>query len=354
MEELIKEVYEHNFYPGKNRLYKLVKKEDEDITKAEIVAFLDKQLEYQLTKVQNLKGGSGHITALNVDELWQMDTFDLAKYSTNNDNYKYIFAVVDVFSRKAWVVPMKKQDKNKTTEALQEIISSNNNQPPRSVMGDNASVYNSDVFNELLDKYKISLNLNVLNDHRALGIIDNFAKRLKTAFTKYYIRFKTKEWITIMHLVVNNFNDSENMSLNHLTPNQARLPKNKMIIEQLNLTKEEDNKDESDLLLNDKVRIKLTGIFKKGTDPGWSDEFYTVEHINKNTITLSNGKKYKRENLLKIPNDTPETGRNIIHQNNLEEKARKVVKQNDLAPIIDHEKRSQRIRKENKDKDFFY
>ena len=43
-----------------------------------------------------------------------------------------------------------------------------------------------------------------------------------------------------------------------------------MIIEQLNLTKEEDNKDESYLLLNDKVRIKLTGIFKKGTDPGWS------------------------------------------------------------------------------------
>ena len=55
MEELIKDVYEHNFYPGKNRLFKLVKKEDEDITKAEIVAFLDKQLEYQLTKVQNLQ-----------------------------------------------------------------------------------------------------------------------------------------------------------------------------------------------------------------------------------------------------------------------------------------------------------
>ena len=26
MEELIKEVHEHNFYPGKKRLYKLVKK----------------------------------------------------------------------------------------------------------------------------------------------------------------------------------------------------------------------------------------------------------------------------------------------------------------------------------------
>ncbi len=133
-----------------------------------------------------------------------MDTFDLSKYATNNDNYKYIFAVVDVFSRKAWVVPMKKQDKNETTEALQDIITSNNNRAPRTVMGDHASVYNSDVFKELLGKYEISLELNVLNDHHALGIIDNFAKRLKTALTKYYIRFKTKEWITTIYLIVNN------------------------------------------------------------------------------------------------------------------------------------------------------
>ena len=312
------------------------------------MAFLDKQLEYQLTKVQNLKSGTGHIIALNVDELWQMDTFDLSKYATNNDNYKYIFAVVDVFSRKAWIVPMKKQDKNETTEALQEIITSNNNRAPRVVMGDHASVYNSDVFQELLNNKNISLELNVLNDHNALGIIDNFAKRLKTALTKYYIRFKTKDWITIIHLIVNNYNESENTSLDYLTPNEARLPKNKMKIEQLNLIKEEDNKDDTDLQINNKVRTKITGIFKKGTDPGWSDEFYIVEHVNKNTITLSNGKKYKRENLLRIPDDTPETGRNIVAQNNLEEKGRRYVKQNDLAPVIDHDKRSERIKTQTK------
>ena len=112
----------------------------------------------------------------------------------------------------------------------------------------------------------------------------------------------------------------------------------------MDLTKANANIDESDLQIDNKVRTKLTGIFKKGTDPGWSDEFYTVEHINKNTITLSNGKKYKRENLLKIPDNTAETGRNIVAQNHLEEKVRKVIKKNDLAPIIDTEKRSQRIR----------
>ena len=63
-----------------------------------------------------------------------------------------------------------------------------------------------------------------------------------------------------------------------------------------------------------------------------------------NTVYLSNGIKYKRNNLLKIPDDTKEINKNIIKINNQEEKVRKIIKKNDLAPIIDTEKRSQRIR----------
>ena len=43
-------------------------------------------------------------------------------------------------------------------------------------------------------------------------------------------------------------------------------------------------------------------------------------------------------NLLKIPNDTKEINNNIIKINNQEEKVRKIIKKNDLAPIIDTEK----------------
>ncbi len=59
---------------------------------------------------------------------------------------------------------------------------------------------------------------------------------------------------------------------------------------------------------------------------------------------MSNGIKYKRNNLSKIPDDTKEINKNIFKINNQEEKARKIIKKNDLAPVIDNEKRSQRIR----------
>ena len=118
-----------------------------------------------------------------------------------------------------------------------------------------------------------------------------------------------------------------------------------MKIEQINLIKSMENKTVSDVVENNKVRIRIEGIFTKRTEPKWSDEFYTVEKTIGNTVYLSNGIKYKRNNLLKIPDDTKEINKNIIKTNN-QEKVRKIIKKNDLAPVIDNEKRSQRIRTE--------
>ena len=77
-----------------------------------------------------------------------------------------------------------------------------------------------------------------------------------------------------------------------------------MKIEQINLIKSQETKTTSDLVENNKVRLRISGIFKKGTEPRWSDEFYTVEKTIGNTVYLSDGKKYKRNNLLKIPDNT--------------------------------------------------
>ena len=46
--------------------------------------------------------------------------------------------------------------------------------------------------------------------------------------------------------------------------------------------------------------------------PQWSDKIFTVEKVQGQTVTLTDGTKHKRYNLLKVPDDTPETEPNII------------------------------------------
>ena len=353
-EDLINEVYENNNYPSLEKLFQLLKKKKIDVSRKDVKDFLQNQIEQQLTTTQKIKKATGHITALNLNECWQMDVYNLQKYSNDNKGYEYIFAIVDVFSRKAWAIPTKNKEAETITKALQAIIDDNEGEPPRVVTGDNDSDYKSAKFQALLDKYNIVLDMNVVNDHNALGIIDNFAKRIKVFLTLKFLKTKSKNWVQTLPSFIKNYNDSEHKALDYLTPNQATLPENKMKIEQINLIKSQQTRTTSDLVKNNKVRLRISGIFKKGTEPKWSDDFYTVEKTIGNTVYLSDGKKYKRNNLLKIPDDTKEnTTINIIAQNNKDEKGKQAAIKSSMSKsnpsiiipaVVSENRRSSRIK----------
>ena len=78
------------------------------------------------------------------------------------------------------------------------------------------------------------------------------------------------------------------------------LEKNNDFVYSLNLVKSQENKTISDLNIGDNVRIKISGIFTKGTEPRWSDETYSVKKIQGTTITLNDDTKFKRNNLIKV------------------------------------------------------
>ena len=83
-----------------------------------------------------------------------------------------------------------------------------------------------------------------------------------------------------------------------------------------NAKKSLKNNKVSDLEKGDKVRVKLDAIFKKGTEPNYSDEVYVVRSTHGKMITLDNGEVKKRSSLLKVPADTISSTKNVIHQTN--------------------------------------
>ena len=68
----------------------------------------------------------------------------------------------------------------------------------------------------------------------------------------------------------------------------------------------------SDIDVNDKVRIKIKGTFRKGTEARYSDEVYTVKKVRGNSITLNNDEVHKRSSLLIVPKTTVSDEKNVI------------------------------------------
>ena len=108
MEEFLNSIWSENKYPAKAKLLKLAKEQRPDVKAKDVDTFLESQLSYQLLKeTKNLKANLGHIVAFHINEIWQIDLYDLSRYETTNIKFKYMFAVMDVFSRFAYIVPIK-------------------------------------------------------------------------------------------------------------------------------------------------------------------------------------------------------------------------------------------------------
>lgn len=321
---LISVYYEEFDFPSADKLFKLIQSNEPDIkvTRREINDFIEEQKEIQMVKVKKRsKKSKGHITALIENELWVIDIFDLNRYSGQNSGYKYIFGVIDVFTRKAYTVKMKTKTIIDTTAALQEIIDSAS--VPSAILSDNDTSFLGKAFQELLNKYNIHHMTNTLEDHNALGIIDNFAKRIKTTLGKVFIKNDTTRWIDYLDKIVSSYNKTPHSSLYDIAPNDVMLSGEAYrIVQDINLEKIKANKitgtKQTDFKVGDRVRISIKTRFTKSNEAKFSSEVYEIVNIQGNNITLDNGKIYKPYSLVKTKDEPNKSEANPFRKTNVE------------------------------------
>jgi hypothetical protein len=191
---------------------------------------------------------------------------------------------------------------------------------PQKITTDSDSSFLGAKLQVLLEKNNVIHDTVPIGDHQSLGLIDRFARTLKTKFTKIILK-NNGNWVDFLQPVVNQYNNRPHPSIANISPNQASDPDNFALIVHLNHIKSLKNDNVSDLEIDDKVRILETSIFLKGTEPQYSKKIYTVKSVNGKRITLNDNVIKKRNMLLKIPNDTKESDNNkslikLINQSN--------------------------------------
>ena len=347
----IEGAYDATNYGGLEKIYTFLRKQNiNDISRKNIRDFLASQEQEQLLKSQKSATGKGHLTAMYPYEIVQLDIYDLSRYETHNKGYKYILACVDIFTRKAFAEPMKTKTSEEVSINFKKILKQIGTNP-KIIMSDNDSAFLSEPFENLLTAHNIILDPNALNDHHALGIIDNFAKRIKLTFAKIFIKKKTKDWKNHLYQVISKYNESDHTSIDNIKPNEADDESHFQQILSINIAKNEASNaskpksKSSDLKINDNVRIRTSNIFTKASDVQFSNEVYKVVSINGNKIELNNNKIYTRANILKVSKTAQPIANNPIIEVRQEAKQRRAIKKAgvDITNIINQP----RIRKAN-------
>ena len=375
--EVIADAYKKYNFPGIKRLFELISNDGYKITKEEIKAFLDEQEPEQILRpvIMPHKKSQGSIVAYYPNERFQIDIFSLFNFVKNwrKSPYKYAFCAIDIFTRKAWAIPMTKKNNVQVIHALKTILAEVNHEPkpkplrpskddkeeetideekdepepednttidgksiqesikgkfPKIITADQDSVFMGQDFNDVLDKYQITFDAYIKGDHNALGVIDSFAKRLKLAIAKYIIQTNNKiNWDIIMKTVIDNYNQTPNTAIDGIKPNEAHIEKNQSTIYLINLNKPKGKTDDSDLVIGDKVRIALAKtLYTKSSSPQFSNEIYTVILSKGSNIKLNNNKTYKRYSLLKVVHSAKPILVNHFADNQTSQKVQKALK----------------------------
>jgi hypothetical protein len=333
MDQFLNNIWSENLYPAKVKLLKLAREQKPETQPKDVEQFLNSQISYQLLKeAKTVKSRIGHIVAFHLNEIWQIDIYDVSRFESSNKKFKYMFAIVDVFSRYAYIVPLKNKDIENTSRVLEAILSYNTIKP-NLIMSDNDASFTGLEFQKVLVKNDIHHDPNAVGDHNSLGIIDNFAKRIKRILTAQFLQTNKKNWIDSIQKIVKTYNNSPHASLGGFSPFEVMSNNDEGITDYIftiNSIKSQYNKTATDLKVGDSVRIKISDGFIKGTDPRYGGKVHIVKEIYGKNMILDNDKKYIRAQLLQVPaNSVSDERPNTIQKAKTEKKVRTFLKSND-------------------------
>ena len=88
----------------------------------EVRNFIQNQESSQLFKKKKRTAHYFPITANFKFEILQIDLVDMSDIAAANKNYKYLLVAIDVFSRFAFVYPLRTKSSEYITEVMQELI----------------------------------------------------------------------------------------------------------------------------------------------------------------------------------------------------------------------------------------
>ena len=104
-------------YGGINRLQKYTK-----LKRTAVKNWLSYQDSYTLHKPVRKNFQRRRVTVGGIDHQWQADLIDIQRLKKYNEHYSYLLCVIDVFSKYAWVVPLKNKTGTTLVQAFENIF----------------------------------------------------------------------------------------------------------------------------------------------------------------------------------------------------------------------------------------
>ena len=206
------------------------------------------------------------------DNIWGVDLGDMQSLSKYNKGIKYLLCAIDLFSKYAWVVPIKDKKGTSIVNAFQKIISEG--RKPNKIWVDQGSEFYNNTFKDFLKINNIEM-YSTYSEGKSV-VAERFIRTLKNKIFKYMTAVSKNVYFDALDDIVDKYNNLVNRTIK-IKPTDVTSNSYAEYNENIN---EKNPK----FKVGDHVRIsKYKNIFAKGYIQNWSEQDFVVSKI-KNTV----------------------------------------------------------------------
>lgn len=212
------------------------------------------------------------VITLAPNETWAGDLVDMNDQAELNKGYRYMLNVIDIYSRFAWIAPMKKKDADSTVEAFQKIVKEAKTTPTNFWVDEGKEFYNSKL-KAYLEKHDINM-YSTFGTHKS-AMIERFNRTIKEKMFRRFTEDNDDEWVNKIKSVLKDYNNTIHSSTDKKPVDmiKEKIPKPDTEETTPKTTKHK-------FAVGDRVRTTLPKkVFDKGYKGGWTDEIYIVKEI---------------------------------------------------------------------------
>ena len=210
-----------------------------------------------------------------VGGLYDQFDADLADYQTlgkNNNGYRYLLMVIDIFSRYIWVEPIKSKHTDRVIEAFERIF--RQGYIPRRLRTDAGGEFTAKIMKPFHKHYNITHVIS-LNEVKA-NYAERAIKTIKSKLGRYMTLHHTIRYIDVLQDIVYSYNATHHKSIG-MPPDEVTTENEESVWWHQYLPKKSKRIQRFQFDVGDHVRIPhLILAFAREYRPRWTEEIFII------------------------------------------------------------------------------
>ena len=202
----------------------------------------------------------------------QADLIDIRSLRDQNDGVQYLLVIINSFSRKLYVYPLKTKSAKEVADAFREWIAIQPSVIPKNILTDAGTEFTNRLVKSIMQENNIKMH--IARGQSKAGIVERVNKTLQILIYKYLTHRETLRYVDVLPNLVLTYNNRGHRSLNNMTPMKADLVRNEGKILDIHMQKySKIKRKKPKFSIGDVVRVKTYATYPSSGHRAYAEQF---------------------------------------------------------------------------------